>query len=48
MESINQELLDACIEALALFDNYPETYEAIGTYQLLTSVVNKALTQQGA
>lgn len=37
------DLLDACIEALSLFDNYPECFEAIGTYQVLCSAINKAI-----
>ena len=36
------DLLEACIEALSLFDNYPETWEAIGTYQVLLKAVAKA------
>jgi hypothetical protein len=36
------ELLEACIEALSLFDNYPETWEAIGTYQVLLNAIKKA------
>ena len=43
MTPVNQDLLDACIEALALFDNYPETHEAIGTYQVLNAAVARAL-----
>ena len=37
------DLLDACIEALSLFNNYPECYEAIGTYQVLNNAINKAI-----
>jgi hypothetical protein len=36
------DLLEACIEALSLFDNYPETWEAIGTYQVLLNAIKKA------
>ena len=36
------DLLMACIEALSLFDNYPDCHEAIGTYQVLTSAINRA------
>ena len=37
------DLLDACIEALSLFDNYPECYESIGTYQVLNIAIAKAM-----
>ena len=40
------QLLDACIEALSLFDNYPQCYEAIGTYQVLHSAVTNALKEK--
>jgi len=36
------ELLEACIEALSLFDNYPECWERIGTWQVLINAVRKA------
>ena len=36
------DLLEACIEALNLFDNYPDCYEAIGTLELLKSAIAKA------
>lgn len=36
------DLLDACIEALALFDNHPEIYVNVGTYQVLNAAINKA------
>jgi len=36
------DLLEACIEALSLFDNYPQCYEAIGTYQVLNNAIKKA------
>jgi len=42
-QEINQQLLEACIEASSLFDNYPECYEAIGTYQVLHAAINAAL-----
>ena len=40
------DLLTACIEALSLFDNYPVCYEAIGTYQVLNSAINKAFGKE--
>jgi hypothetical protein len=43
IEEIASELLAACIEATSLFDNYPECYEAIGTYQVLNDAINKAI-----
>jgi hypothetical protein len=36
------DLLEACREALSLFDNYPETWECVGTYQVLMNVIKKA------
>ena len=36
------ELLEACIEALSLFDNYPACWEAIGTYEVLSNAIAKA------
>jgi hypothetical protein len=36
------DLLEACIEALSLFDNYDQCYEAIGTFQVLTAAIKKA------
>jgi hypothetical protein len=40
------QLLDACIEALSLFDNYPQCYEAIGTYQVLQTAITNALKEK--
>ena len=42
LHEINQTLLDACIEATSLFDNYPQCFEAIGTYQVLNQAITKA------
>lgn len=42
-EQINEQLLDACLEALALFNDYPECYQSIGTYQVLNIAINNAL-----
>jgi hypothetical protein len=36
------DLLAACIEATAIFDNYPQTQELVGTYQVLMSAIAKA------
>jgi hypothetical protein len=36
------DLLAACIEATALFDNYPQAFESIGTYQVLQNAIAKA------
>jgi hypothetical protein len=40
------QLLDACIEALSLFDNYPQCYEAIGTYEVLQTAIINALKEK--
>jgi hypothetical protein len=36
------DLLAACLEALALFDNYPQINECIGTLEVLTAAIKKA------
>ena len=36
------DLLEACIEATTLFDNYPECWEAVGTWQVLLNAIKKA------
>ena len=49
IEKINQELFEACLEATALFDNYPECYQSIGTYQVLHNAIRntiKAIEQE--
>jgi hypothetical protein len=40
-----QQLLDALIEASALFDNYPELYKQIGTYQVVTEAIGKGIEE---
>jgi hypothetical protein len=45
-EQINEQLFDACLEALALFNDYPECYKSIGTYQVLNIAINNALKAQ--
>jgi hypothetical protein len=45
MTTVNQHLLDACLEALSLFDDYPECYKSIGTYQVLNIAINDAFKQ---
>ena len=42
------ELLAACIEAMALFDNYPEIWECIGTHEVMTAAIAKATGDQTA
>ena len=37
------DLLAACVEALSLFENYPQCYEAIGTLQVLQNAIAKAM-----
>jgi len=39
------ELLDACYEALALYDNHPECFGSSGTFQVLTNAIQKATTK---
>ena len=36
----NQQALEALIEALNLFDNYPELYEMMGTYLVMLDAIN--------
>ena len=40
------QLLEACIEALSLFDDYPQCYESIGTYQVLNLAISNALREK--
>jgi hypothetical protein len=40
-----QQALEALIEALNLFDNYPQLYEMIGTYEVMVAAI-KALKQE--
>jgi hypothetical protein len=42
------DLLAACIEAMALFDNYPEIWECIGTHEVMTAAIAKATGDQTA
>jgi hypothetical protein len=35
----NQQALEALIEASNLFDNYPELFECIGTYQVIHDAI---------
>lgn len=37
--SANQQALEALIEAANLFDNYPELFECIGTYQVINDAI---------
>ena len=41
----NQQALEALIEASNLFDNYPQLFECIGTYQVIHNAI-KALMQE--
>lgn len=41
----NKQALEALIEALNLFDNYPELYEMAGTYEVIVSAI-KALKKE--
>jgi hypothetical protein len=40
---VTTELLDALIEATSLFDNYPETHEAIGTHEVINEAIKKII-----
>lgn len=40
------DLLAACIEALSLFDDYPECYESAGTLERLTTAIARATGDQ--
>jgi len=48
LESVNTQLIEACIEALSLFDDYPQCYEAIGTYEVLNAAIANALKEMAA
>ena len=40
-----QQALEALIEALNLFDNYPELYEMMGTHEVMVAAI-RALKQE--
>jgi hypothetical protein len=42
---VKQQALEALTEALNLFDNYPELYECMGTYQVMVAAI-KSLTKE--
>ncbi len=44
-ETILQRAFDALLEASSLFDNYPETLECIGTYQVVHAALNELLVE---
>jgi len=44
-EQINEQLFDACLAALSLFNDYPECYKSIGTHQVLNIAINNALKE---
>lgn len=48
LESVNTQLLEACIEALTLFDNHPECYEELGTLEVLQAAIAKGLGKEMA
>ena len=48
LESVNTQLLEACIEALTLFDNHPECYEELGTLEVLQAAIAKGLGKEVA
>lgn len=41
----NQQALEALIEASNLFDNYPQLYECIGTYQVIQDAINRLMKE---
>jgi hypothetical protein len=41
----NQQALEALIEASNLFDNYPQLYEMIGTYQVIQDAINQLMKE---
>ena len=41
----NQQALEALIEASNLFDNYPQLYEMIGTYQVVQDAINRLMKE---
>jgi hypothetical protein len=40
------DLLAACIEALSLFDDYPDCYESAGTHERLNAAIARATGDQ--
>jgi hypothetical protein len=41
----NRQALEALIEASNLFDNYPELFECIGTYQVINDAINRLMKE---
>ena len=41
----NRQALEALIEASNLFDNYPELFECIGTYQVINDAINRLIKE---
>jgi hypothetical protein len=41
------QLRGACLEALSLFENYPECNEMVGTYQRLTKALESSISLRG-
>jgi len=42
----NQQALEALIELSNLFDNYPQLYEMIGTYQVMNAAIDRLIKEQ--
>ena len=42
----NQQALEALTELSSLFDNYPQLYEMIGTYQVMNAAIIRLLQEQ--
>jgi len=41
----NQQALEALIEASNLFENYPQLYEMMGTYQVIHNAINQLINE---
>lgn len=46
--TVKEQLLDACIEALSLYDDYPDCYNSIGTYEVLRDAIKRAMEERNA
>lgn len=42
----NRQALEALLEASNLFDNYPQIYECIGTWQVIEDAIKRLIKEE--
>jgi hypothetical protein len=45
LTTANKQALEALIEASNLFENYPQLYEMMGTYQVIHNAINRLINE---